>query len=169
MSKHEKEFGATHILHILHRASQSADDLLANRIAAFDLTPRQLTVLEAIQSDPDTSQTALVNRTGIDRSTLADIVRRLVEAGFAERERMEHDARMYSVRLTELGRATLAKVAPIASRAGDEVLGAIPEAERLALLRGLQGITDTLGPVASARVSARAKSLQPKPISPTAE
>jgi DNA-binding MarR family transcriptional regulator len=42
-----------------------------------DLTPRQLAVLVTVANNEGLSQTGLVDRTGIDRSTLADIVRRL--------------------------------------------------------------------------------------------
>ncbi|MFZ1102753.1 MAG: helix-turn-helix domain-containing protein, partial [Hyphomicrobiaceae bacterium] len=42
-----------------------------------------------------------MNRTGIDRSTLADIVRRLTRKGLLQRCRTNEDARAYAVRLTD--------------------------------------------------------------------
>ena len=152
--------GAATVLHQLHRASQSADDRLANRLNAIQLTPRQLTVLQAVNAMPEASQTALVNATGIDRSTLADIVKRLVDAGLLERERMSFDARMYAVRLSAVGQEKLQTVTPLFKQVADDVLSAVDPADREAFLRGLDAISETLGPVASARVSERAKSLK---------
>lgn len=148
------------ILELLHRASQSAEDLLSTKLNDTLLTPRQLTVLQAAAAEPEASQTALVSRTGIDRSTLADIVRRLVEAGLLRRERMATDARMYAVEVTETGRAMLDRVEPIADDVAQSILGAVDPEDAASLKRGLDAIAAKLGPVASARVSERAKSLQ---------
>lgn len=148
------------VLQLLYRASQSAEDLLANQLTGIGLTPRQYTVLDAAGRLTSASQTALVSVTGIDRSTLADIVRRLVEAGLLARERMETDARMYAVRLTEDGRALLAKLTPVVAGSADKILAQVKPGDREALQRALTSIVENLGPVASARVSDRAKSLR---------
>lgn len=152
---HKEDYGD--IVHLLHRASQSADDLLASRITDLAITPRQLTVLAAAASLSNASQTALVDRTGIDRSTLADIVRRLVEAGMLEREKARHDARMYAVRLTERGRRVLDQAQPMRDAVAEDVLAAVPPGSRPALLGSLSQLVESLGPVASARVSPRSK------------
>ncbi len=55
------------------------------------------------EADEPPSQTDLCDRTGIDRSTLADIVRRMVKAGLLERRRTRTDARKYSIRPTDSG------------------------------------------------------------------
>lgn len=151
------------ILHLLHRASQSADDMLANRLSETSLTPRQLTVIRAIADAPDASQTALVDATGIDRSTIADIVRRLVDAGLVERKRLASDARMYSLRLTQAGADALEHARPIADDVASAILATVDDIDKTALMRALASISETLGPVASARVSARAKSLLLRP------
>ena len=58
-----------------------------------DLTPRQLAVLVTVAQNEGLSQTGLVDRTGIDRSTLADIVRRMQRKGLLQRRRTKEDAR----------------------------------------------------------------------------
>ena len=72
-----------------------------------DLTPRQLAVLVTVANNEGLSQTGLVDRTGIDRSTLADIVRRLQRKGLLQRRRTKEDARAYAVKLTDEGRRVL--------------------------------------------------------------
>ena len=74
----------TSALHLLHRAGQCADELFASQIKESDLTPRQFVVLMAVAGSEEPSQTTLVQKTGIDRSTIADIVRRLVERGLSD-------------------------------------------------------------------------------------
>jgi DNA-binding MarR family transcriptional regulator len=53
--------------------------------------------------------------TGIDRSTMADIVRRLVKRGWLSRRRTRQDARTYAVSLTTEGQRILEQVLPIAT------------------------------------------------------
>ena len=108
-------------LELLHRASQRADNLFAHHVGAMQLTPRQFAVLKAVSGADGPSQTAIMTATGIDRSTTAELVRRLVAYGLLQRRRTRRDARLYSVRLTAKGRQALAVGAP-AARATDEAL-----------------------------------------------
>ncbi|MEZ5853842.1 MAG: helix-turn-helix domain-containing protein [Hyphomicrobiaceae bacterium] len=66
--------------HLLHRAGQKAAEVFAVK-AGGKLTPRQYAVMAAIAGTSRASQTDLVMITGVDRSTLADIVKRLVQRG----------------------------------------------------------------------------------------
>jgi len=73
-----------------------------------DLTRAQVQILDAVKNHASSSQTDLVALTGIDRSTLADIVRRLVRKGLLQRQRNKQDARAYVVKLTDEGKKALA-------------------------------------------------------------
>ena len=79
-------------LHLLHRAGQAADAIAIKHLEPFDLTLRQYACMKAVQDGAE-NQTDVVYKTGIDRSTIADIMRRLVEQGLVYRERSERDAR----------------------------------------------------------------------------
>ena len=46
-----------------------------------DLTPRQFAVLITVAGDEGVSQTGIVDATGIDRSTVAEMVQRLAKKG----------------------------------------------------------------------------------------
>ena len=105
-----------------------------------DLTPRQFSVLAVLAKHENVSQTALVDATGIDRSTLAEIVKRLVNRGLLARRRSKLDARAYSVRLTAEGQVVLKKATPIASRVEATLLLALPVSYRSAVLQGLAAI-----------------------------
>ena len=68
--------------------------------------------VSAIADSDEPSQTTLVERTGIDRSTMADIVRRLTARGLVQRRRTRRDARRYAVRLTDKGENALRLAEP---------------------------------------------------------
>jgi len=106
------------------------------------LTPRQLAVLVTVSQNEGLSQTGLVERTGIDRSTLADIVRRMQRKGLLQRRRTKEDARAYAVKLTDEGRKALRTAEPLARKVDDRILEALPDRQRLVItLRDVLGHT----------------------------
>lgn len=131
-------------LHLLHRAGQRADELFAEAIGKSDLTPRQYAVLKAVSEREEPSQTDLVIATGIDRSTLADIVRRLVERKLLQRRRTRQDARMYAVKLTGTGQTSLRNAEPAARKTDDALLSALSGQERDSFLRLLSRVVSEL-------------------------
>ncbi len=133
-------------IHMLHRASQAADELFANETSGADLTPRQFAVLAALEVLESASQTQIVDATGIDRSTLADIVKRLVKRGLLNRRRSRSDARAYVVRLTPEGREVLLATKPAARRVEERLLEHVPSVRRDDLLQALEAIIGSLSP-----------------------
>lgn len=125
------------MLHLLHRAGQVADDLFAREIAGSALTPRQFAVLVVLAQKQTASQTDIVEATGVDRSTLADIVRRLVERGLLARKRSKQDARAYDVRLTASGQSALKAAQPAVNRVEDQLLKILPTAKRSDFIEAL--------------------------------
>ena len=115
-----------------------------------DLTPRQLAVLTTVAQNEGVSQTRLVDRTGIDRSTLADIVRRMQRKGLLQRRRTKEDARAYAVKLTDEGRRLLRLAEPLAKRVDDRILEALPARQREQFVDDLLAIVDTLQRFSSA-------------------
>src|SRR5262245_40272125 len=85
------------ITHLFHRASQRATEIFALETRDFDITARQYAVLTAVAQRQGLSQTDLVRLTGIDRSTLADVVQRLLKLGVIGRERTTEAGRTYYV------------------------------------------------------------------------
>ena len=131
-------------LHMLHRASQAADEMFANETTGADLTPRQFAVLAALELLESASQTQIVDLTGIDRSTLADIVKRLVKRGLLNRRRSRSDARAYVVRLTPEGRSVLIATKPAALRVEERLMEHLPHARRTELIAALEAIIHDL-------------------------
>jgi DNA-binding MarR family transcriptional regulator len=115
-----------------------------------DLTPRQLAVLVTVANNEGLSQTGLVDRTGIDRSTLADIVRRMQRKGLLQRRRTKEDARAYAVKLTDEGRKVLRTAEPIGKKVDDRILEALPAKQREQFIDELLSIVDTLQKISQA-------------------
>ena len=131
------------ISHLLHRANQVAADRFTKAIGDSDLTPRQVAVLGIVAANEGVSQTGIVAASGIDRSTMADIVRRLVKRRLLARQRSKQDTRAYNVTLTVEGRRVLTATAPILDRVEAEILEVLPVKRRAKLLAALGALTAT--------------------------
>ena len=117
-------------MHLLHRAGQCAADIFSSEARVGGLTPRQFAVLMAVAEEEGLTQTELVERTGIDRSTLADIVGRLLSRGMIQRRRAKEDARAYAIRLTPQGAKSLRDAQPGAATTDTRLLASLPPAKR---------------------------------------
>jgi MarR family transcriptional regulator, temperature-dependent positive regulator of motility len=126
------------VLALLYRAHQVSNDYFQQVFGDNGLTPRQLAVLSAVARNEGASQTDIVEMTGVDRSTLADIVRRLIKKGLLTRRRTKTDARTYAVRLTPAGESVLAEATPLAEAVEERLLTPLPAARRSELLRDLE-------------------------------
>jgi len=130
-------------IHLLHRASQCASDIFQGEILG-DLTPRQFAILQTVAGNEGLSQTHLVERTGIDRSTLADVIRRMLKKGLLQRRRTREDARAYAVKLTDEGWRVLKAAEPLARRADERILSVLPATDRDRFVKGLTLIVRSL-------------------------
>ena len=124
--------------HLLHRALQLALDIYADEQGEGGVTQRQYAVLAAVEAYEGLTQTDLVRTTGIDRSTLADMVARMIVKGLLERQRSTADARANAVSLTQAGRVALAEAKPKMAAADARLLRLLSSAKREALTAGLR-------------------------------
>jgi DNA-binding MarR family transcriptional regulator len=132
-------------LHLLHRAGQCAADVFQSEFSGEDLTARQFAVLATVAQNQGLSQTQLVDRTGIDRSTLADVVRRMMKKGLLQRRRTRDDARAYAVKVTDEGARLLKAADPMTRRVDEKILSALPAAQRDRFMQDLNAIVQGLG------------------------
>lgn len=128
--------------HLMHRVLQLSLDIYAEEAGPDGLTQRQFAVLEAVSARSGLTQTDLVKATGIDRSTLADLVARMTAKGLLERERSALDARAKAVRLSEAGQAALEAARPRVVAADKRILALLPKARREGFLDLLTSLTD---------------------------
>lgn len=130
--------------HLLRRAQQYAHDLHSNAVGADGPTPRQFEVLHVVSRNKGISQTDLVKATGIDRSTLADMIARMLKKGLLSRSRDKDDARANNVSITPSGQRVLASAGSGVSRSDGATLGVLPKAQQAAFMKALGAYADAL-------------------------
>ncbi|MDP2764501.1 MAG: MarR family transcriptional regulator [Brevundimonas sp.] len=146
--------------HLMHRVLQLALDIYSEETGPGGLTQRQFAVLEAVSHRSGLTQTDLVRATGIDRSTLADLVSRMTVKGLLDRERSTIDARAKAVSLSAEGQAALEAARPKVEAADKRILALLPKGKRdgfLALLAELAGEADAAPDKAKAEARAAKK------------
>ncbi|HXZ67587.1 MAG TPA: MarR family winged helix-turn-helix transcriptional regulator, partial [Alphaproteobacteria bacterium] len=131
--------------HLLRRATQYANDIYASEVGEDALTARQFAVLLTVEEHDGLSQTDLVNMTGIDRSTLADMISRMLKKDLLRRRRTDDDARANSVTITSSGKRALATVLSRVKKAEDKVLSPLPSGKRSEFLKMLTVLAATSG------------------------
>jgi DNA-binding MarR family transcriptional regulator len=144
--------------HLLHRALQLALDIYAEETGPDAVTQRQYAVLAAVAAHEGLTQTDLVRSTGIDRSTLADLVARMIGKTLLARQRSTADARANTVSLTEAGRAALEAAKPKVAVADARILKLLPTRKRDAFLSVLRD----MGRVAESMAAADSVDAAPK-------
>ena len=130
--------------HLLKRASQYAASVYMDQVGRTGLTQRQFAVLMGAERNEGASQTELVRVTGIDRSTLADLVARLMAQGYLQARRGRDDGRTNAVRLTAAGRRALRAAEPGAGEADKQVISAVPPKLRKGFIEGLMSLASQL-------------------------
>jgi DNA-binding MarR family transcriptional regulator len=123
--------------HLLHRAEQLAADRFTQLVGGDGVTLRQFAVLAAIAENPGLSQSDLVRATGIDRSTLADMMNRMEKRGWVLRSDSLLDGRALSVRLAAAGSMILAAATQHARAADAAIMDSLPRTKRRPFLNTL--------------------------------
>jgi len=143
---------------LLHRAQQFAADRFAKAMPKGErLTQRQFAVLAATASNEGLNQSKLVKVTGIDRSTLAELVARMAEKDYLTRTKVRGDARANAIHLTEKGRAAYETALTGAIDADTAILDALPKGKRNNFLKSLTRIASTIEQAEAARKAEKKK------------
>ena len=128
------------VTHLLHRTLQLVLDFHTEAAGPGAITQRQFTVLAAAAAHDGLTQNDLVRATGIDRSTLADLVARMLAKGLLVRERSTVDARANCVRLSDAGRHALSAASIPAVTADDRLLAFLSPKKRDGFLKTLAAL-----------------------------
>ena len=130
--------------HLLKRAVQFSVHLYMDEVGKSGLTHRQYIVLQAADANDGKSQTDLVKITGIDRSTLADLVQRLMAQGYLQRRRTKEDGRTNAVRLTPAGKKVLKTAQGGAEDVDKRLLSLVSSSDRKTVLDCLSSLASEM-------------------------
>lgn len=125
-----------HVGNLIRRAQQLHLATWA-RVASADITSAQYSILAVLDRSGEASQRELCDEVDLDRSTIADLVRRMEKAGLIARRRADGDARRNVVTLTDHGAAERARLAPLVVEVQRELTANLSDDESAALFRGL--------------------------------
>lgn len=123
--------------HLLRRNHQRSYELFTQMVGS-DVTRQQIALLIALSQKPGASQNELVGLTGFDKSTLKEMLGRLVAKGWVDRDRDPEDSRAWKMHVTTAGRALLDERMDKVRAVQAEILAPLPEDLRPLFLRCLQ-------------------------------
>lgn len=127
--------------HLLRRAEQYAAEIFL-KAGKDGVTLRQTVLLAAIAEAEGASQSDLVMATGIDRSTLAEMMARMEKKGLIARAASAEDGRAKSVKLTRDGRARLDAALPAMRAVDAALLEALARNKRSSFTAALAALAD---------------------------
>jgi DNA-binding MarR family transcriptional regulator len=110
---------------------------LFERLTALTLT--QYFILEALAGESQ-SQCQIEVVSGIDRSTVSDVIRRLQRQKLVSKRRSTRDARSYNVSLTPEGRKYLIKGRVAIQSADETLLQVLPSSSRKQFVADISAI-----------------------------
>jgi DNA-binding MarR family transcriptional regulator len=120
--------------HLIRRLAQIQTAVFAEEVGDSRLTSAQFAVLDVLSHQGSIDQITLGRAAGIDRSTTADLINRLVDRGLVERRRSRADARRNLVRLSHRGRELHQRLLPDVVRVGERLLAPLDQDDRHAFL-----------------------------------
>ncbi|SDV46338.1 MarR family winged helix-turn-helix transcriptional regulator [Chitinasiproducens palmae] len=89
---------------LIRRLNQIHVALFFESCKDFAITPVQYGLLTTLSERPNLDQTSLCAEVGVDRTTMADVLRRLEERGLVKREPSPTDGRLKIANITARGR-----------------------------------------------------------------
>ena len=122
--------------YLVRRLHQIHQGIFAEECGRYDLTPVQYGMLTVLRRGEEMDQLTLSSSVGVDRTSGADVVKRLVARGLLRREASRVDRRAKIIRITEEGRRLVERVRPDMTRAQERLLAPLGPEER-AVFEGL--------------------------------
>lgn len=104
VSEQQTAARAQELLHSFRQVQRSMTSLMRVQADRLGLTPVQMLVLHTLAEESNLSLNDLSERIQLGCSTVSGVVKRLVESGLVERDRLDEDQRTMAIRLTEHGR-----------------------------------------------------------------
>ncbi len=122
---------------LIRRMHQIHTALFLEETRAFNVTPVQYSLLTALRQYGEMEQGRLALEIGLERTSVAEVILRLVERGLIERNASPKDRRVKRVALTRKGRALIRRMLEPVQRAHDRTIECLAPDEREVFLAQL--------------------------------
>ena len=127
--------------HLIRRVQQ-VHEWLWNAQVSAEVTSPQFAVLYALRAQQDIDQKTLGERVSLDRSTTAELVKRLLRRGLVRSIRDQTDGRRNRIHLTPAGLRTVTRLTPKAEQMNQILISVLNEGEQTELVRMLNLVVD---------------------------
>jgi len=136
------EFENSNMIGHLLRTCQQLHVAIWSEVFPAGLTSPQFAVLHALAHEGELNQTTLRSRARLDRSTAADVIRRLAARRLISHVKDPDDARRRVVRLTHAGRAVYTEAVERATQVNEAMLDGFDDTQRTQLVALLNTLLD---------------------------
>ena len=116
--------------HQIRRAHQLSVAIFMEETAAFDVTPVQFAILNALMDDPGEDQITLSGRVAFDAATSGSVIGRLESKGWVRREADPSDKRRKLLWVTPAGEEVALQMKRAVSKVQSRLLGPLTKGER---------------------------------------
>lgn len=120
---------------LIRRLNQIHVALFFECCKGYDVTPVQYGLLTTLSERPGLDQTSLCAELGVDRTTMADVLRRLDERGLVKREPSPLDGRQKLARITAKGTRLMTDMYENMRRAQVRLMEPLTSKERTEFVR----------------------------------
>lgn len=127
---------------LVRRLHQINYALFFEECTTFNITPVQYALLTTLSLNPGMDQVSLGKEVGIDRTNVADVLRRLERRGLLERKKDTRDRRAVLARLTVEGERVTREMFAAMQRAQIRLLEPLSTEERTAFMATLLKLVD---------------------------
>jgi DNA-binding MarR family transcriptional regulator len=128
--------------HLIRRAHQIAVAIFMEETSAFDVTPVQFSILNALMENPGEDQITLSGRVAFDAATAGSVIFRLEAKGWIRREANPDDKRCKLLWITPQGEQTALQMRRFVRHAQQRMLGPLDAAEKAQLAVLLRKLID---------------------------
>ncbi|MFB8028861.1 MarR family winged helix-turn-helix transcriptional regulator [Streptomyces sp. NPDC056465] len=132
---------STHPGHLARRLQQ-AHHLLWSTMVSQEITSPQFAVLNALTAEPGLDQRTVGERVGLDRSTVAEVITRLLRRELLDKVRDPGDGRRFLLRLTGEGVRTHRRLALRTVGMNQVFLGPLSPEEQQTLFGLMRRVAD---------------------------
>ncbi|MFF9477301.1 MarR family winged helix-turn-helix transcriptional regulator [Streptomyces sp. NPDC014733] len=126
----------------LARRFQQAHTLLWTTMVSEEVTSPQFAVLNSLVGEDGLDQRTVGERVGLDRSTIAEVIRRLVVRGMVDKIRDPRDGRRAALRATDEGVRVHKKLAVRTARMNQLFLSPLAPSEQTLFVELLHRVSD---------------------------
>ncbi|WP_066706712.1 MarR family winged helix-turn-helix transcriptional regulator [Curvibacter delicatus] len=120
--------------HLIRRAHQFSYAVFMEETAAFDVTPVQFAILNALMDTPGEDQVTLAGRVAFDAATSGSVIGRLEAKGWVRREADAQDRRRKLLWVTPEGEQAVQGMKRAVARAQAKILEPLDAQERAQLI-----------------------------------